>query len=41
MRELEVMMDWDKKPDDNKTYYMGLSDFRNRKVLPSPDALQQ
>ncbi len=36
MQELKRMLDFDKKPDDDKTEYLPLNEFRHRKVLPSP-----
>lgn len=36
MKELEAMLNWDKKPSDEKTKYMELNEFRNRNVLPKP-----
>jgi len=34
--QLRRIMDWEKKPDDEKTEYMSLADFRLRMVLPTP-----
>lgn len=36
MKELKRMLDFEKKPSDDKTKYMKLADFRQRKVLPKP-----
>ena len=34
--QLRRILDWEKKPDDEKTEYMSLEDFRLRMVLPTP-----
>jgi len=36
MKELKRMLDFEKKPDDDKTEYMALNKFRERRVLPKP-----
>lgn len=38
LNELKIMLDYDHKPDYNKTKYMSMQnkDFRNRPVLPKP-----
>jgi len=36
MEELEKMLKFNPKPPDNKTEYMSLGSFRERKVLPKP-----
>lgn len=33
------MLEWDSKPADSRTAYMGLEEFRGRKVLPPPTAI--
>ncbi len=37
MKQLRVMLDWTKKPSNDKTGYLGLGEFRNRRVLPHPE----
>jgi len=37
MKQLAIMLDWNNKPDDEKTTYMDLADFKHRMVLPTPD----
>ncbi|MFN3533322.1 MAG: TIGR03986 family CRISPR-associated RAMP protein [Candidatus Brocadia sp.] len=41
MKELKAMLDFDKKPADEKTRYMELGDFKERKVLPVPTDVVQ
>lgn len=36
MIELRRMIDWQNKPDNDKTKYMDLKEFKNRPVLPKP-----
>jgi CRISPR-associated protein (TIGR03986 family) len=36
LRELKTMLDFENKPDDSKTAYMELEQFRNRNILPKP-----
>lgn len=33
------MLSWDRRPEHNKTAYMGLSEFKNRPVLPFPHSV--
>lgn len=39
MKELRIMLNFDKKPEDIKTKYMDLNEFRERKVLPKPSEI--
>lgn len=39
MKELRIMLNFAKKPDDVKTKYMDLNEFRERKVLPKPSEI--
>jgi len=36
IKELKVMLDFQNKPDDEKTEYTDLEEFRKRKILPHP-----
>lgn len=36
MKELQTMLDYNKKPKDEKTCYLELQEFRKRRVLPMP-----
>lgn len=36
VKEFKRMLDFNNKPDDDKTKYMGLGEFRGRRVLPKP-----
>jgi len=36
MKQLKVMLDFNKKPSNIKTTYLDLAEFRKRRVLPSP-----
>jgi CRISPR-associated protein (TIGR03986 family) len=36
MQQLKTMLDWNNKPKDEKTDYLPLNKFRERKVLPKP-----
>lgn len=36
LKELKIMLDWKNKPDNSKTQYLKLEEFRKRLVLPGP-----
>jgi CRISPR-associated protein (TIGR03986 family) len=36
MQQLKIMLDWNNKPKDEKTDYLPLNKFRERRVLPKP-----
>ena len=40
MKALKRLLDFSSKPDNSKTEYMELGEFRNRKVLPDPEGVK-
>jgi len=41
MKELQTMLDYENKPADDKTDYLTLYNFKERKILPTPTKMKQ